>query len=178
MVCNSLGVYAPDDCYDAEMPGAISFLRQDIFDAHAFVIDSTEETTVLAYILAAILSFMPLVLMFFAKQFTSLRENKEMWRWLIFFSFSALLGSVPLLWFAADYGRIIYIHVTCLSLLALMACQEENRNELQLNFSLREITPWILVLLFIGNWRVMHTKATIDNTFHIVNILFALFYDK
>lgn len=177
-ICSSLGARAPQDCIDAELPGAISFLRKDVSDAHTYVLSAIGGKTLWLYGLTGTLSFAPLVLMVFSSQFAVVQKNTEMRRWLTLFIGSALLGSLPLLWVVADYGRLIYIHITCLSLLALMATQEQNSHDTPLYLNSRQLAAWTLVLLFMGSWRMMHWKASIHSTFRLVELMFDFLFNR
>jgi hypothetical protein len=170
-ICHSLGTYAPPDCaYLSVLPGSISFLGKDLSSAHNYVLYSIGETTILAYVLTAILSSTPLVLIFFSKQIKIIRENKEMRQWLVIGIFSTVIGSIPLCWVVADYGRLIYIHVTCLTLLALLMSQD--KNNISEYCKPEPITTWILCSLFIVSWRLIHFKASIDNAFPLIKSIF------
>jgi hypothetical protein len=168
-ICNSLKPSAPIDCIDPNVaPGAISYIGDNIISAHSFVVASNNATTLLVYALTMILSFTPLVLMLFSKQFSEFPINKKMRFWLVICIGSAIIGSLPLSWVVADYGRLIYIHITCLSLLALMATQERNNMPLHLNF--KQIIAWVLCFLFISSWRLIHWNASAENAFPFIAI--------
>jgi hypothetical protein len=174
-ICASLQIYAPPDCFTPEtLPGAISFVGKDLSAAHGFVLDSIVETTAITYIITGILSFIPLVLIYFAKPFAAIRTNAGLRFWLAICIFSSLMGSIPLFWVVADYGRIIYIHVTCLSLLALMVIHDRSNTPMRLNP--RQALAWVLTFVYIGSWRLIHWKATADTAFPWLKGIFDRFY--
>lgn len=174
-ICASLQTYAPPDCFTPEtVPGAISFVGKDLSAAHGFVLDSIVETTVITYIITGILSFIPLILIYFAAPFAAIRANAGLRFWLALCIFSSLIGSIPLFWIVADYGRIIYIHITCLSLLALMVIHDRSNVPLRLNPG--QAVAWLLTFVYAGSWRLIHWKATADTAFPWLKGILDRFY--
>jgi hypothetical protein len=81
----------------------------------------------------------------------------------VMFVISAVLASIPLFLVASDYGRLIYIHVSSLSLLTLAMTQDVNNTPLQLNF--KSVIVWGGAFLFVAGWRLIHWGATFGKTF-------------
>jgi hypothetical protein len=175
-ICNSLKTSAPPDCLFPDIVvGAISFLDKDMIYAHSHVLEKTPPSTLLVYAVSAILSFTPLVLKLRSKQFTESLSRNSARVWFAVCICSALAASLPLLWIVADYGRLIYIHVTCLSLLTLMATQERNGVPLHFRFNLLHIGVWVLAVLFIVGWRLLHMGATPQEMFTLYSMIGRIF---
>jgi len=162
-ICNSLKPNIPADCFHS---GAIYWMGQGMTVAYQYVLERIKVNTLLTYVLLAFLAFLPLGILQFTRQFSRFFENKGMRFWLTICIASSLIGSLPLFWIGIDYGRFIYIHVTCLSLLALMIIKESSDNPQHLNFG-QSIT-WVLCLLFITGWRLMHYDASLKNAFPLL----------
>ena len=169
IICNSLRPNLPLDCLSPGIePGAISFLGEKLSSAHDFVIESLGLNTILTYIVSIVLAFTPLVLMYFSKFSSNVRKNINLKFWLVLCILSAIVGSIPLFWVVADYGRLVYIHVTCLTILMLMGIQENVDNPLRLNINL--IPVWALAFLYITGWRLIHWRASLEAAFPILAI--------
>jgi hypothetical protein len=165
-ICESLKTSAPADClFPGIVPGAITFLARNLTDARAFVLESNSAPTLLLYGASAILSFTPLVLKIQTAEFRKSLGGTHGGFWLAVCIGSALAASAPLFWIVADYGRLIHIHVVCLTLLALMATQEHNNEPLHFRPSLPNIATFLVCLLFVGSWRLSHYDASVENTF-------------
>jgi hypothetical protein len=173
-ICNSLTMPPPDCISPGVIPGAISFLGENLSTAHNFVVESILPTTIVTYIFTTILSFIPLVLIFFSKLAPSIKENSHLKFWLALCILSTIIGSLPLFWIVADYGRLIHIHIVCMTLLLLMKIQENNDKPLHLTF--RQVPIWLLSFIFIISWRLIHWMATIENSFPI-KAVFERFFD-
>jgi len=168
-ICNSLTINAPLDCaYPSHYMGAISFLSKDISFAHGFVSSSISGNTWIIYILLAILSFTPIFLILNLEK-SKIISNKDMRFWLNILLFIPVSCSILLLWFVADYGRIIRINIVCISLLVLMATPDRNNTSLHINS--RSITALLLCLAFVTSWRLIHWKASLENAFPLINYL-------
>ena len=169
-ICNSLIATLPTECiHPGTVHGAISFLGENFISAHNFVVESLNTNTIFAYIITAVLAFTPLVLIYFSKFSSTIQENTNLKFWLALYVLSAIAGSLPLFWVVADYGRLIYIHVTCLSLLMLMGIQEQDDKPLRLNS--RQISIWTLVFLYSISWRLIHWKASLEGVFQFLAIV-------
>jgi len=169
-ICNSLSTNPPPDCISPGVePGAISFLGEDLISAHDFVVESLNPNTIFAYAITAALAFTPLVLMYFSKFSTHIRDNLKLKYGLGFCVFITIVGSIPLFLVVADYGRLIYIHVTCLSLVMLMGIQERDDKPIHLDF--RQISVWTLALLYIIGWRLIHWEASLESSFPLLTII-------
>jgi len=163
-ICNSLKTSAPQDCFSSNVVGAITFLAKDMKFAHDYVLASNPPSTLIVYAISVVLAFIPLALKYRSKQFTGLYDHKTRF-WLAVSTCTALTASLSLLWFVADYGRIIYIHVACLSLLMLMATRESDDKPLRLRLNLMQAGAWLFYLLFVVGWRLAHWEATPQNAF-------------
>ena len=171
-ICNSLKTSAPADCFSLSAEkGAITFLGEDVSFAHAHVLEKTSGSTLVAYAVSAILSFTPLILKFRSGQFKESLSGNNARFWFAVCVGSALAASLPLLWIVADYGRLIYIHVTCLSLLTLMATQDRSNAPLRFRFDFRHIAAWVLILLFVISWRLLHVEATPEDMLTLPSII-------
>jgi len=131
----------------------------------------TRATTLFAvesYILLAILSFTPIFLILNLEK-SKIISNKDMQFWLNILLFIPISCSILLLWFVADYGRIIHINIVCISLLVLMATPDRNNTSLHINS--RSINALLLCLAFVTSWRLIHWKASLENAFPLINYL-------
>lgn len=169
-ICNSLKTNAPVDCFRS---GAIFWIGQDTSFAYKYVLERIKVNTLLTYGYLAVLAFMPLVILQFTRQFSRFFENKGMRFWLTICIASSIIGSLPLFWIGIDYGRFIFIHVTCLSLLALMIISESSDIPQRLNFG--QLFAWVLSLLFITGWRLMHYDASFKNAFPFLEYFVSFF---
>jgi hypothetical protein len=169
-ICNSLKTGSPSDCFLPEItPGAISSLGQGIKSAHDFVVQSNNASTLLVYGFTTLLGLAPLVLIIFSKQFSKYKKGLKLRFWLSVCIFLIIVCSIPLFWIAADYGRLINIHITCLSLLALMMTQEVNSTPYQVNN--KQIAAWGLCFLFVISWRLIHWEATFAKSFPLITLI-------
>jgi hypothetical protein len=172
-ICNSIRSYAPRDCVNPEVYlGAITFLSKDVLFAHQFVHASITNNTLFTYALLTILSFTPLFLVLRSKRCTIALSKRA--RFLAGFLISlSFVATIPLFWIVADYGRIIHIHVSSLSLLALMITHQRNVDSMYL--SVRVGVEWILCLVFVASWRLTVWRASFDTAFpllqHIIHAL-------
>ena len=169
-ICNSLKTSAPADCFRS---GAIFWIGQDMSSAYKYVLERIKENTLLMYVYLVFLAFLPLGILQFTSQFSRFFENKGMRFWLTICIASSIIGSLPLFWIGIDYGRFIYIHVTCLSLLALMIIRESSDIPKRLNFG--QLISWVLCLLFITGWRLMHYDASFENAFPLLDYFVSFF---
>ena len=173
-ICNSLKPNPPLDCISPGIePGAITFLGENLISAHEFVLESMNLNTIFSYSITSILAFIPVVSIYFSKFASTIKENANLKHWLTLCVLSAMVGSIPLFWVVADYGRLIYIHVTCLSLLILMGIQEKDDKPLLLN--LRQVPVWALAFLYVISWRLIHWRASLESAFPILAIFERLF---
>jgi hypothetical protein len=174
-ICTSLKTSAPPDCLAPKTAvGAIAFLAKDLNYAHSHVLAKTSASTRLVYAVSAVLSFAPLVLKLRSQQFRESLANNNARVWMLVCICLSLVASLPLLWIVADYGRLIYIHVTCLSLLTLMATQEHIPTPLRLRVGLRDMGVWILVVLYIASWRLLHVEASPQKMLPLFSALYSV----
>jgi hypothetical protein len=155
-ICNSLGIAVPEE-------GAIPSLAWNVMFAHLFVMKSNPGITLEIYAILGILSFAPLVLRILSDQFREYLINREVRLWLIICVGVSFIATIPLMWVVADYGRLIYIHVTCLSLLILMATPDKTNQNL--NLTLTGVGFWVLAFGFASSWRLIHWQANFQNVF-------------
>jgi hypothetical protein len=172
MICNSLAT-APRDCSNPEVQGAISFLKQDLVTAHQFVLNSINREAIIIYVITATLSFLPMALAFFDRQNASL-QHKQTRFWLAVCILPAILGSLPLLWIAADYGRLIHIHISCLSLLALTARQDESVATMRRDF--KQAIAWAIVIAYVSSWRLIHWNPDYGFAFPLAKLFLQGFF--
>jgi hypothetical protein len=76
---------------------------------------------------------------------------------LLIFPLISFLASLPLLLIFADYGRLICIHATCLTFVALQMLNTHRDKDIQGNGA--SAYAWCLCLVFIFGWRVIHNHA-------------------
>jgi len=169
-ICNSLKTSAPSDCFRT---GAIFWIGQSMSFAHKYVLERIQENTLLTYAILAFLAFLPFGILPFTGQFSRSFENKDLRFWLIICIAASIIGSLPLFWIGIDYGRFIFIHVTCLSLLALMLTRENT--DLTPRPASVQFIAWALVLLFVTGWRLLHYDASFENSFPLVNFFVSFF---
>jgi hypothetical protein len=175
-ICRSLGESAPFDCFDMEKArGAISFLGMDTQSARSYVSSVNSSSTLSVYAISAILALMPIILKLRSERFRSRFADGIAKFWLTILIVSAFAASIPLLWVAADYGRIIHIHATCLSLLMLMASRDTEKLPLRFDFNLLHMGYWSLSLLFVISWRLIHWRALPRSAYRLKKITDFLF---
>jgi len=167
-ICKSIKEYAPLDCISSSALGSISFLSKDLSFAHNFVLESMGSGSVIVYVLLATLGFMPLSLIIR----TGLNNSKMRWA-IARFYVVPVIASVPLFWIVADFGRIIYINVSCLSLLVLFANPDKDDRPLTIN--LKNGLSLICCLLFVSSWRLVHFNVSLEKAFPIAKYLMDLF---
>ena len=174
-ICNSLQANAPSDCrsYPERITGAITFFGGSLKLARIFVEKAVGAETLAVYALTGILSFLPLAVLISSGQFKGILPNKQSKIWLAVFAGIALTGTLPLLWIVADYGRLINIHVTCLSLLWLTAMQVPHETGIRLDA--KQAGAWLLALLFAISWRLIYWHALFETAFPVTVIVNPLF---
>lgn len=165
-ICNSLKTIAPTNC---TTDGAIPFIGQDLKSAHDFVLQNINNSSQLMYALTGFLSFLPILLAVSSKQITRFLKTSKVTVWLALFISAAIVCSLPLFWVAADYGRLIYIHVVCLTLLILMINYESN--EVSQDLMPAQIIPMGVSVLFIFGWRLIHYKAFFSSAFPLLVLI-------
>jgi hypothetical protein len=166
-ICDSLKSNLPLDCIHSDVPGSISLLDDGVFSAHDLVFKSTSNGGLFAYMIAAFLSLIPLALVCYSKRIILSQMTRKKQYWLVVCVLFAFLASVPLFWVASDYGRLIYIHISCLSLLTLMAIRDADNVPLRI-LSYREIIIWVVSLLFVSSWRLIHWGTSFEKTFPLI----------
>lgn len=168
-ICASLQAGSPISC---TTHGAISSLGENVAIAHRFVMLHTGEETRLVYLIPALLSTIPLVILLVKKQ---VREwmNWKMLAWMLVLVSVSIIATLPLFWVAADYGRLIYIHIGCLSLLALLLLSKIPKETFHLKPL--DLLLWGLFFLYGYGWRLIHYDALMENAFPILPWIIAIF---
>lgn len=159
-ICDSLTSNAPENCTGS---GSIAFLSKNVNEAHEIVQSWNGSETRTVYLLSFFLSISPITLHFFSKPVKTYLKDNHNYYWLLIGLITTLICSVPLLWFVGDYGRIIYIHVSSLTLLALLINRKTSTTPQKVN--LKWLVGWISSFIFIFSWRLIHWAALFDNAF-------------
>jgi hypothetical protein len=92
--------------------------------------------------------------------------------WLLILISVSIIGTLPLLWVAADYGRLIYIHIGCLSLLTLLLLAKIPKEPFHLEPY--HLLMWGVFFLYIYSWRLIHYDAHMEKAFPILSWIIAL----
>ena len=171
-ICGSLGTRAPLNCTSE---GAIYKLSDSAAFAFSQIQLLISQQMLLLYAGLALLSLVPLVLVYF----TDLRSRIDFHgKRLLLLSgciLAAVVSSIPLFLVAVDYGRLIYIHIVCLSLLSLMLLQQSHKEE-PISLNLKAWPGWILAFLFVISWRLPYLFATFSTAFPLIYQLIKLFH--
>ncbi|MBK9927369.1 MAG: hypothetical protein IPP66_19035 [Anaerolineales bacterium] len=165
-ICDSLKPNLPLDCIHSDVPGSISLLDDGVFLAHDLVFKSIQHGGLFMYMAVTVLSFVPLAVVWSTRRAVLFQMNKKRQYWLATYVLFAFLASAPLFWVASDYGRLVYIHVSCLSLLSLMAIRDTDNAPLRLSY--REVAIWAVALLFVSSWRLPHWGASFEKAFPFI----------
>ncbi len=130
---SSIQPVPPRDCLShGEYLGAITFLTKDTFFGIQFTRLFTTPETVVVYVLTSLLSVIPILYVVYSYKLWERLARTVLF--LIGLCFSAtIVLTIPLFIVAADYGRFISIHITCISLTILwvftiIARQNRSRN--------------------------------------------------
>lgn len=162
-ICNSLLDSAPNKCANE---GAIASLSHSIGDVQRVVRRYNDFETQIAYLIATFLGLLPLLLHHFSKPIQAFLNENRLRTSLMLGILTAILTSLPLFWVAADYGRVIYLHISSLSLLALLI--NSKTPSLNPKFDLRWGLGLIGAVFFIISWRLVHSNASISGTFPLL----------
>lgn len=156
-ICQSLAAAAPADCATiGGTQGSISFLALGFEDSLRIVQYYNPPLTFLGFTLAIGLSAGPM-----RGLLRQIRAggsiDAESGRRATLAVLAAIALSVPLMLVVSDYGRLIHIHVACISLLLVFALR---RGEPSLP-AVQRPSPgiWALVLLFALGWRLPYLSA-------------------
>jgi len=171
IICNSIQPIPPRDCLsNGEYLGAITFLTKDTSFGIRFTRSFTTLETTTVYIVTGLLSFIPVV---HTISFYKLWENLSKKAILLIgscFSIIIIL-MIPLFIVAADYGRFISIHITCISIIILWFL----RRSPTITHIENDQTPiiWGGVVLFLTNWKLPMWLlfATFQNAFPLISQL-------
>ena len=111
-ICESLGRYSPPQCTDQ---GAIAALAEDIHYGMAIVSSNISSNSYIgkysSCILLATIAFLPIV-----DRFKACLSQPIVGVLML----SSILGTIPLLFVAVDWGRFIYIHLVSLFVISLL----------------------------------------------------------
>lgn len=162
-ICTSLGNIAPPDCiYPTLVDGAISFLSKDIAFAHSYALDAIRHGRWALYLMLAILSFAPVVLVIFFER-DRIFSNKKVRFWSIRFLIGEIVVHALLCWFVADYGRLIYINTVAMSLLVFMNTPE--KADKPFIITAKNIPSLLISFVYIFSWRLTYWNASLENIF-------------
>ena len=173
VLCSSIQPVPPRDCLShGEYLGAITFLTKDTFFGIQFTRLFTTPETVVVYVLTSLLSVIPILYVVYSYKLWERLARTVLF--LIGLCFSAtIVLTIPLFIVAADYGRFISIHITCISLTILWFLQ----------LSPARIDPethqtpfvWIGIVLFLINWKlpIWLLFATFQHAFPLISLLLA-----
>ncbi len=171
IICNSIQPIPPRDCLsNGEYLGAITFLTKGTSFAIRFTRFFTTPETVIVYVITGVLSFIPILyVIHLYKPWKTLSKTTL---FLIGLCFSAtVILMIPLFIVAADYGRFISIHITCISLIILWFLQLSSTTSYTKNAQ----TPfiWVGIVLFLINWKlpIWLLFATFQNAFPLISLL-------
>lgn len=159
-ICMSIKEYAPLDCVSPSILGSISFLSKDVSFAHQFTLESMKSDSAFIYVILVILSSTPLLLIF-RTEFNTLKSRKS-----ILYLCAPIILSIPLFWVVADFGRLIYIHVSCLSLIILMA--NPDKDDRPLKIYKNDMFLVCFCFIFIVIWRLTHFNVSMESNFPLV----------
>jgi len=173
-ICTSLGQYAPKDCLQPKIvSGAITSLGQTVVESHAWNVASTPPSVLWSYVISALFGFAPVILVFFSAQFMEMMKDKSFRFGIICCALFMFIASLVLLWVFSDLGRFIYIHVSCLSILALMMSREEI--SLGILSGRKQILAWMICFVFIISWRLIYYHSTTSESLLLYNLLKHIF---
>jgi hypothetical protein len=171
IICNSIQPIPPRDCLsNGEYLGAITFLTKDTSFGIGFTRSFTTLETTTVYIITGLLSFIPVV---YTISFYKLWKNLSKKTMLLIglCSSMVIMLMIPLFIVAADYGRFISIHVTCISLIMLWFLQLSSTT----SYTENAHTPfiWVGIVLFLINWKLPMWLlfATFQNAFPLISQL-------
>jgi len=164
-VCASLASQAPLDCQTgrvfenpADSIGAISFLAKSFSYGLLTVKIVNPSHSLMTNAVALVLAIAPILYLLRTHPLT------KNYPYLLIFPLLALIASLPLLLVVGDYGRLIYIHAACLSYIALQFLNQHPEQARTQNAG-SSTTAWILCLLFIVSWRLIHHHAVPSTEF-------------
>lgn len=135
-----------------EVLGAISFLELSTEQGIEFVRRFTTPETSVVYLITGFISFIPIVIAIISYRLWQGIPRRGLVA-IIIFSGMSLLATIPLMIVAADYGRFINIHVTCLTLLLIWLIQEAT-NRISHVHQQHTLLSWIAVIVFVVSWRL------------------------
>jgi len=168
-ICQSLAAAAPADCANiGGTQGSISFLALGFEDSLKLVQYYNPPLTFLGFALAIGLSVWPMRGLL--RQIRASGSiDAETGQRAMLAVLAAIALSVPLMLVVSDYGRLIHIHVACISLLLIFALR---RCEPSLPEAQRPSPrAWALVLLFALGWRLPYLSAFPQHVFWWIGAL-------
>ena len=78
--------------------------------------------------------------------------------------------TLPVLWFAADYGRVIHIHASSLTVLLLAATQHEFDAPTLERLRWQHVAIMFGCVFFVGSWRLVHWNPTLLSVFRVITL--------
>ena len=157
-ICHSLGTVPPIVC-----SGSIAYLAKGTDLARSDVMRNVHAYHYLFYYpLLAVLALLPLAAM--ALRFSRERRLRPDLLVIAGTAALALLASLPLFFYAMDWGRWIYIHVLSLFLLLLFVDLRERHTAIPearqstMRFSVWQVPRWVFVaiLVYATCWNIPH----------------------
>lgn len=152
-ICDSIQPIPTPDCIMfGEVLGAISFLELSTEQGIEFVRRFTTPETSIVYLITGFISFIPIVIAITSYRLWQDIPRRGLVAIIIFIGMS-LLATIPLMIVAADYGRFINIHVTCLTFLLIWLIQEAPDRITHVHQQ-HTLLSWIAVIVFVVSWRL------------------------
>lgn len=152
-ICDSIQPIPTPDCIMfGEVLGAISLLELSTEQGIEFVRRFTTPETSIVYLITGFISFIPIVIAITSYRLWQGIPRRGLVATIIFIGMS-LLATIPLMIVAADYGRFINIHVTCLTFLLIWLIQEAP-NRISHVHQQHTLLSWIAVIVFVVSWRL------------------------
>ncbi|PMP81038.1 MAG: hypothetical protein C0184_08765 [Chloroflexus aggregans] len=170
-ICSSIQPIPTRDCMMlGEVLGAISFLELSTEQGIEFVRLFTTPETSVVYLITGFMSFIPIIVVITAYRLWQCIPRRGLAAIIMFIGIS-LLSTVPLMIVAADYGRFINIHVTCLTFLLIWLIQEIP-NRMTYLPQHHALLSWIAAIVFVVSWRLPMWLlfATYSNAFPLFKL--------
>jgi hypothetical protein len=86
---------------------------------------------------------------------------------------SIVLANIVLSWVFTDLGRLIYINVSCLSLVALMMYQDAPFENTMNRKTV--IMAWVLCILFVTSWRLIYYHSNNRDALLLYNLFMQVY---
>lgn len=173
-ICAALGIHAPSDCANLRAEplrlGAVGWLTLGTVDAVELVRTLTPPESRLVYLTCALLASIPLVWVGTNTLRGDTWHGSSDGRLVVSGTLVALVASAPLLLVFADFGRLIYLHTTCVSLLLLTVgarrlVSSPTPSTSRSSRWLLAALLWTAVALFVTSWTMATCSGTVASTF-------------